>query len=432
MTNPLPTKKLLSSLVLGILCLVAVQTAHGQKNGLSYTQLDHLIKLPAPDSLVASQIRSRGISFTLTSKSLGEFSAAGAGPETIAALRERIRVGALLLQTEAGGHVLLDGKDAGVASSEGILVLKDISEGKHVLVAQKDGYRDGQISISLANNENKRLSLPLDWSGGFLSISTKPISALISVSGPNSFTGSANEVQCLPGNYTVTASLDGYITQNRSFTLTGGEHHIETFELAVDPTVLTQKLKDSEAKLRAGDADGAQELADVVLNQDPSNADAALVVAEAAFQRGDINRFVDAGAKAIRGGKAVSVPMMSLRLSFVTTIHRVILTISQSGISLASDPPESGSKMPGSLDFDLITNVGIQNDPRGFVAILIQYASKPHGMILHDLDFVPDGSAIGSRAAPGQMIGVKTIQVPNNAPRILGGIAELIAQARRR
>lgn len=427
-------RKPLSNVVLCLLCIALVCHGEGQNSGLSYAQVEHLIKLRAPDSLVASQIRSRGINFSVTNKSLEGFTAEGAGPEAIAALRERIKVGVVQIQTEPGSLILLDGKSAGNAGTGGLLVLKDVAEGSHSLAASKGGFKDGSLQFVLARNENKQVSLPLVWLGGYLSISAKPEGATIAVSGPISLQGSAPDVQCPLGRYTATVSLEGYLTQTRTFQVGAGEHHTETFELAADPAVLAGKLNEAKSKLAAADAAGALKLADVVSKQAPNNSDVALVIAEAAFQVGDMNRFVDAGTKAIRGGRPVTIRAMHAHTVMSLWIHPTDITITESGISLVSNPPDSRCKIPASVGFELISNAQVVRNPqRGFIELHIQYASKPHGAILHDLDFVPEGSGVATTRQPGQIFGggTSTIQEPGDSGQILDGILRLMVRARR-
>ena len=420
-----------------VFCLVgvaALQPGYAQKNNLSYAQVEHLVKLHAPDDLVASQILSRGISFSVSDKTLDDLKSAGAGPETVAALRERVRVGTLEVQTVPGSKVLLDGKEVGIAGPGGFLAVADVSEGNHELAADREGYKESNLQFSLAKDETKRISLPLEWLGGFLSVKVRPDSAKIAISGPKSFEGSSAEVQCPPGSYTATVSLEGYTLQTRSFQVATGEHHSETFELTVDPAVLLRKLDDAKSKLEAGDSAGAEQLADMVLDQSPDNSDAAVIVSEAAFQLGDLNRFVEAGARAIRGGKQVTVRAMHAHTVLAMWIHPVDITISESGISVVSNSPDSRCKIPPSVGFDLIESAQVVRDPqRGFIELHIQYASKPHGAILHDLDFVPDGSRVVTTRVPGQVFGggTSSVQEPGNAGQTLNGIIRLMVGARR-
>ncbi|MHB1953044.1 MAG: PEGA domain-containing protein [Sulfobacillus sp.] len=395
-------------------------------------QVEQMIDIHAPDGLIASQIQSRGLNFPVTSKIVESFAAKNAGPKTLASLREQIRVGTLQIQTEPGSQILMDGKNAGSAGTDGILVLQDVPAGNHELVARKDGYKDVNVQFALAKNENKPLPLPLKWLGGFLSVSAQPQGATVSVAGPISLENGAKDIPCPPGGYTATVSLQGYLTQTRTFQVAAGEHHAETFQLVVDPAVLTRELSDAQSKLQAGDPVRATSLADAVLKQQPGSPDAEAVLAEAAFQLGEMNRFVDAGTKAIWGGKPVTVSVMHVHMGWRLTIHPVNLTISESGIAFIADPPDSHCKIPSSLGFDLIRTMSVQRDPVGYIELQIQYSSQAHSnFIVHDLRFVVNGSTLGSPPGTIEVFGPSIIQSPNSAAQTLDGIDRLMVRAKR-
>jgi hypothetical protein len=343
-------------------------------------------------------------------------------------------IGTVEVHTEPGSLLLLDGNPVGNADTQGFLSLPAVPAGNHELVAKNDSYQDAHLQFELASGEDKPVSLPLTWMGGYLAVSVQPGGAAVTVAGTQTFTVGPAEVKCPPGTYTLTASLDGYSSQTRTIQIAAGEHHTETFALLVDPAVLARKLDGAKSKLAAGDPAGAEQDADAVLAQTPGNSDAAAIVAESAFQQGDMNRFVDVGAKAILGGRQVTVRTMHAHTVLALWIHPMDVTISESGITVVSNPPDSRCKIPPSVGFDLIQSAQVVRDPqRGFIELHIQYASKPHGAILHDLDFVPDSSQVVTARAPGQVFGSGTsnIQEPGNAGQTLNGILRLIIRAKR-
>lgn len=313
-------------------------------------------------------------------------------------------------------------------------MFQQVPAGGHELVVQSVGYQEARAQFSVANNESKQLTLPLLWLGGYLSASVQPDGALVNVSGPKTFQAEASEVQCPAGTYTLSASSDGYLAQTRTIQVAAGEHRRETFELKVDPAVLAHKLEGARNRLVAGDPASAAQLANVVLSQDPGNAEAQAILAESAFQQGDMNRFVDAGTKAIRRGRSVTIRAMHAHTVMSLWIHPTDVTITEPGISLVSNPPDSRCKIPASVGFDLFSNAQVVCDPhRGYIELHFQYASNPHGAILHDLDFVPEGSGVSTTRQPGQIFGggVSTLQQPGNAGQTLDGILRLMVRARR-
>jgi hypothetical protein len=427
------------SIVLGVVfCLAALQPMPAQKTGLTLAQVEHLIKAQAPDDLIASQIRSRGLNFQATSKTLDSLVAQSAGKLTLAAVRDQIRVGKIDIHTEPGAQILADGKEGLTTNADGFLQLSDLPEGNHSLIARKDGYREARKSLFLARNEERQLTLPLEWLGGYLTISLQPADAEIAVTGPQSLSGNVVNAKCSAGEYAITVSAQGYVTQTRTVQILAGKHDVENFQLAADPAILAQKLADARNKLDAGDAASAITLAEAALKLGSTDPKVQVILAEAAFQQGDFNRFVDAGTKAIRSGQTVTVAVMHFHNFPRRKIHRVTLTISTSGIALASEPPFNGCKIPAALGFDLITEVNVQRDLGGFIELHISYFSQPHSTgVLRELDFVPEGSTIGtvpSPATPGTIVifggGNTSVQSPGDPEQTLQGIARLIASAK--
>ena len=426
------TRLHLRTIAFGLLvCLAVLVPASAQKTKLSRVQVQQLIQNHAPDDLIASQLRSRGISFPIDRKTLDEFAAKGAGPKTLSVLSNQIREGNVEVHTEPGSTVILDGKEAGTAGFFGararILRIENVAEGKHELTARKTGYQDAQVSFTLANKEDKQLSLPLEWLGGYLSVSAQPSDAAIKVTGPSTFDVRTMDDKCQPGNYTVTTSLEGYVSQTRTFQVGAGEHHTEKFQLAADPAVVTSLLSDAKAKLYAGNFTGAVESARKLIKLTPGEAKAEEILAEASFQTGDLQVFLDAGIKAIHAGGTVTVPLMHVHSFPHRMIHRTTITISSSGISVEAVPQVNGCKFPPSIVFSQLSQVELRGQSSA-IQLHIAYLSKTPDKIkligsLHDLDFVVDGTAVNSQ--PGGPL----IQSPENAEQALRSVAGLIKQA---
>lgn len=240
-------------------------------------------------------------------------------------------------------------------------------------------------------------------------------------------------MKCPPGSYTVSVSKDGYVAQTRTIQIAIGEHHNEAFSLAIDPAFLAREVDEAKSKFSSGDTAGAEHLADAVLRANPGNLDAELVVAESSFQAGDMNRFIDAGEQVIRGGRPLTIRMMHAHTVIGLWIHPVDLTITRAGISVVSDPPEKRCKMPASVGYDLLESVQVARNPeRGFLELHMQYATKPHGFIVHDLDFLPVGSQTVVYRPPGQIfsMGASNIQEPTNTASTLQAVFQLVSSAR--
>jgi hypothetical protein len=344
-------------------------------------------------------------------------------------------VGIVEIQTEPGSDLFLDGKETGNAGqvNTGVIRLEDVAEGNHELIAKKAGFQDAHVSFPLANKEEKQLSLPMMWLGGFLTASAQPNDTQIHIAGPQSFDGSAEDVACQPGSYTVTFSEDGYLSQTRTFQIAVGEHHVERAQLVVDPAFVTGILADAKATLVAGNAAGALEDARKVLKLNPADAKAEEILSEASFQTGDMDTFVSSGTGAIRNGEAVTVMLMHVHNFPHRMVHRTTITISGSGIAVLAVPEISGCKIPPSILFSQITQAEVRRDQTGAIELHIAYLSKPPDKskgigVLHDLDFVADGSAVRSQAGTTVILGGQNTQIQSsgNAEQLLQGVANLL------
>ncbi len=253
------------TIAVGILVLLLVQsTGEAQKTKLTQAAVEQSLQLPGPDidDVLASQIRSRGLNFTLTRKTMETLAASAKGkPHSIAALRELVVLGKgkIEVRTEPGSQVLLDGRAIGTAGADGLLSVQDILEGDHELITRRATYREANSRFSLDSNEVKQIALPMEFIGGYLTISTTPANAGIRLyAGQTTFNFSADSEMKLPsGSYTATVVADGYISQSRTFQVGTGEHHIEKYQLAVD-------LAAAKAKAIAGDQAGMSFLNDAI------------------------------------------------------------------------------------------------------------------------------------------------------------------------
>lgn len=274
-------RQLIFVLALG---LMTAPAQYAQQAKLTQTQVLHLVEVHAPDDLVASQIRARGISFPVTTKLIDSLAAHGAGARTLAELREQIRTGTVEVHTEPGASVSLDGKAAGMANQMGVLVVSDITPGSHNLMASKDSFGKGQNAFVLGNREYKRISIPLQWTGGYLTLSILPPEAAVSVTGPQSFTGATSNAMCLAGTYTVTASADGYAPLKHEFEVAAGEHHVEQIRLSADPAVISRMEDQIRKEMAAGNLRDALALAHKAAALSPSDPTAAALLSDVTFQ----------------------------------------------------------------------------------------------------------------------------------------------------
>ncbi len=386
------TGRIFSMLLL--LCLVHSQ-AEAQRSKLTLAQISHLIQIHAPDGLVADQVRERGINFAATHANIVSWTAEGAGPQTLAALTALVQTGSLMLHTEPGATVSLDGKDAGAADPIGVLSLQDVPPGSHNLVVTKAGFHSINRPFTLADRESSQLALPLVWAGGLLTISALPANSSISVTGPVSFSGPLNGARCPPGTYTVAVFGVGYSPQTESITLAADQRYQKTFRLVVDSQFLAATLAHAQAALGGGNTDSAIRLSSQVLSLDSSSTSAHKVLAEASFLKGNYPLFVDNAHAAIQGGQSVTIPLLHAHDFGKLSVDSVNATISSTAVTFVCSPGTE-CKIPESVNYSTMEAPIVITDPSGTRMLRILWVAGPREFIrvLRQLDFVPVGSQI--------------------------------------
>jgi len=448
----------LRTMVFGLLfCVAVLSPASAQEAKLTRVQVQQLVQAQIPDETIAKEIQDSGLSFLVDHKTVEAFAAKGAGPLTLGALREQIHEGEVEVRsTEPGSQMFLDGKEVGNADAGGYFVVRQMPEGNHELTAKKEGYRDAHVQFTLTNKEQKQIFLPLEWLGGYLSISAQPTEAAIHVAGPQSIDGGATDLKCQPGSYTVTASAEGYTSQTRTFQVGAEEHHAERLQLAVDPAFVASLMADAKAKFTAGNFSGAISSARKLLMLTPGEAKAEQIFAEASFKTGDFKSFQDTGIAAVADGGEVTVPLMHLHggewNGKFSIIHDVTLTLDISGITFKQVSKAEGCMIEGfKLPYALITEINtfgpvdrFAPDPKGHRYLRLNFISPTKEIRFHTPLIWNDGSgrqvvrfdfAIrGATILPKQEMGGRSyipIQSPEHAGEVLGSVSDLITAAGR-
>jgi Flp pilus assembly protein TadD len=419
--------------IFGLLCCVALLPPQSaQQTKLTRAKVEQLIQIKAPDEAIAKEIRESGLSSPVDRKTVEALAAKGAGPLTLAALREQIREGEVEVRdAEPGSQLLLDGKDVGNTNPDGSFLFREVPEGNHELTAKYAGYQDAHVSFAVANKEHKEISLPLEWLGGYLSVSAFP-SAAIQVTGPLSFEGGATDLKCPTGSYTVTASAEGYTSQARTFQVGMGEHHAEQLQLTVDSAFVARLMADAKAEFTAGNFTGAAESARKVLKLNPGEAKTEETLSEASFQTGDFKSFRDAGITAILAEGQVTIPLMHVHFKAISAgspfskMCDVALTLDRSGLTFKQLSAEGGCTLQGiTRPYNELSGVDFREDllPAFILELGFVTSKNVAGFrVVEHHDFAASGSQLVPHSST-------PMQSPKNAKQALGSVAELIKWA---
>jgi len=329
------------AVLLLLACFVGqILSAQSQSRGLSLVQITKLIQVHTPDDIVAQEIHSRGLDFIPTPRILDELQQHGAGQQSLAAVRERMPIGTLEIQTVPSSHISLDGTDRGEADAQGRLVLQDLPEGPHMLSVTKTGYQPANFKLTLSAREYKRFATQLDWGGGFLTVRSTPPGTSVVVAGIGQFRDDVADLPCLPGTYEVSVAHTGMKTETRSVAIAAGQHAAVEFHLALDPAYLQKRLSDAKQRLAQGDTQGAIQVASELSSLAPKNPEIDSLFAASYWKAGDLKRFQSSAENALSEGGSVTASLAHEHLGLTgEAIHGATITITSK--SLAYDPQGS-------------------------------------------------------------------------------------------
>lgn len=273
MKSPRGTYRLAISLALTFLLSGLGFAAYGAqgRHGLTMTQLEELIHIHTPDNVVAAEIRSHGLDFTPTPKILEDLHRRGAGPSTLAAVRERMPIGTLEVDAVAGSEVTLDGTVRGTTNPQGRLVIPDLPAGPHQLLVTRPKYESGEFNFTLAAHEYKRFPVRLMWAGGYLTVQVDRPGSTIQIAGLGQYNQAVSDLPCPAGSYNITVMHPQMKTEFRSVMVSAGQHASVEIHMVADPEWVASILGNAAALRSGGDIDAAVQKANEVLQVDPSN-----------------------------------------------------------------------------------------------------------------------------------------------------------------
>ncbi len=219
-------------------------------------------------------------------------------------------VGTVEIRTQPQGEIVLDGKTYGQSDNSGQFVLRDLPEGSHALLVRRDGFKDGQFTVTVTPGEYKHFFATLEPALGYLSIGVSPPGSTVTVEGQGGFVGGMTDRQWPVGSYSVTASRKGMKTETRTATVQAGQHAELNFALSPDPEYSRSKIAEANAQLARGDAQAAIQSANDLLSVAPDNLDALSLLTVAYFRADDTTHFQSAAVDALRRGGILSLQLM--------------------------------------------------------------------------------------------------------------------------
>jgi hypothetical protein len=238
---------MLRAIALVALTLLSAGVLLGQeRRSLRVDQIEQLISV-LPDKALAREVRQRGTDFRMDSTVLNHFKAAGAGSETVAALAELLPTARVaVVSSPPNCNVSLNGQPLGGTDDLGKLTVSELDAGRSVLEVSKQGYRSRTYDVTLEQNKTTEVLAKLEHLIGYLSVTTSPLDTSVSVrptnqrdqagvpSGCTALPGPTNRWECVPGEYTVRASRDGFRSALQNARVTDGETSNVTLDLSAE------------------------------------------------------------------------------------------------------------------------------------------------------------------------------------------------------
>lgn len=324
------------SIVLATLLLLTNASLLGQGRTLSLVQIEKLLQIHSQDSLIAQVIGSRGIDFVPTDKILSKLKQLGAGGQTLAALRERIPVGTLEIETVPQASVSLDGETAGTANMQGQLELRGVIVGPHVLRVVLVGYNPVETKLQVSAKEVKKVPTPLSWAGGYLTIKVVPNGAIIRVDGREEYKDQLSNQPLSLGEHSVAVSHAGMKSESRSLAIAAGQHVSLEISMTPDPEFVAMQLKEARNHLSKNDPRSALQILGPLHEAGVAPAEVDSLVATAYLALHDYGKFESSAMESLSRGGTVLFDLLHEHLDLAgESIHEA--TVSLSSMALTFD-----------------------------------------------------------------------------------------------
>ncbi|HON82033.1 MAG TPA: PEGA domain-containing protein [Methanoregulaceae archaeon] len=126
-----------------------------------------------------------------------------------------------LLVSPTLATVYYDGNDAGAVPPNGILIIRDVVPGNHLIQVSKEGYVTQDLDLHVERNEIKKVPVNLEKVvTGPLTVSSDPPGATIYLDGQMVGTTPLTLTDTASGEHTLTLTMEGYSDFSQTITVT--------------------------------------------------------------------------------------------------------------------------------------------------------------------------------------------------------------------
>lgn len=316
---PWRTLKFSLAFLLSIATLYPLTNHAQNKAPYSKNQLVEALRAAKRDKQISPQefvqrIQQRGVDFEPTPQDEADLREAGAAPEVISAIVRNYREpplpkgsGALTINSAlADCQVFVNGQLRGSTNVQGRLRLRPLKAGSYRVTVRKDKYEEQQRSISVTSGIETNESFSLTPLKGSLTVLPNISGAKVIVNG-SEYTDAVRNLILEPGIYGVKITKPGYKTVLQTVTIGPGQPLV--YPVTLDVFKVEELLANADESFRLGNFPRAIGLAKDILEVQPNDPKANLLLGLSYFRNGNYDAAVAPLIKAVSLGEQVSIPL---------------------------------------------------------------------------------------------------------------------------
>lgn len=208
--------------------------------------------------------------------------------------------------TDQAGESVFDTGSQLTGDDKAPVTIEDLKAGKYDLLVRKPGFYDETSVVTIVGGKPNKVVVNMRASVAFLTITGNVTDANIDVEGLGTFLGELRRQQVKPGTYRIKVSKKGYIADSQVAEINSpDEDRMVTFNLR--PLPIAAMLAEADNKLKAGEFDAAISVAKQILEAEPNQGKANLILGNALLQQGSADG-TPYFLTAIRRGETVTFP----------------------------------------------------------------------------------------------------------------------------
>lgn len=208
---------------------------------------------------------------------------------------------------DAAGNSAFDVDSQITGTGREPFLIDDLKVGSYNLVVRKTGFAEHRQRLTIAAGKASIANVDLTATTAFLTVSGAMDGSTVEIEGIGSYQGTLTRFQLHPGKYNITIQKRGYLTDKHVVELGFMGQEI-TIIPNLRPIPVSEMIAEAQLALDRNDNDRAVELIRQVLEIEPSNGKANLIIGKAYFQietRGGSQYLI----AALRSGQTVSLPV---------------------------------------------------------------------------------------------------------------------------